>query len=123
MSDIGKGFLHMKIMTVIGIVIIIIGIYMIFASLKMKTSGKIQGILLADEERNHCSNESAFITYIYWREMLVGIAMIILGVSEIAKDWMKKTGLFTYIGIVIGMLALLWFFYSLKKARELYIQN
>ena len=27
-----------------------------------------------------------------------------------------------YIGVIVGIVALLWFFYSLKKARELFLQ-
>ena len=111
----------MKVMAIFGAVIIMIGIYMIFAGLKMKKKYEIGTMIHAEEEVKKCKNKEGFISYIYWREIVAGVAMILLGAVEIANDLLEDAGWIPYVGIVIGIVALFWLFYSLKNAREQYI--
>ena len=109
-------------MTIFGAVIILIGIYMIFAGFSMKKKHEIGTMILAEEEVKKCKDKEGFIAYMYWREIIVGGATILLGGAEIASDLLEDSGIIPYIGVIVGIAALLWFFYSLKKARDLYIQ-
>lgn len=113
----------MKVMAIFGAVIILTGIYMIFAGLKMKRKNEIGTMILAEEEVKKCKDKEGFIAYMYWREIVVGAVVILLGAAEAAKDLTEGAGMLPYIGVITGIAALLWFFYSLKKARELFLQE
>ena len=91
----------MKVMAIFGAAMLLVGVYLIFAGFFMKRKNEIGTIILAEEEVKKCTDKKGFIAFMYWREILVGGA---------------------YIGVIVGIVALLWFFYSLKKARELFLQ-
>ena len=112
----------MKVMAIFGAAMILVGVYMIFAGLSMKKKNKIGTMILAEEEVKKCTDKKGFIAFMYWREILVGGAIILLGLAEIANDLIEDVGSIPYIGVIVGIVALLWFFYSLKKARELFLQ-
>lgn len=112
----------MKVMAIFGTAILLVGVYMIVAGYHMKKNKEIGTVILALEERKKCKDENGFISYIYWREIVVGVAVILLGIAEIANDLLDEAGILPYIGVVIGIIALLWFFYSIKRARELFLQ-
>lgn len=116
------GFIDMKVLAIFGAAMLLVGVYMIFAGLSMKRKNEIGTMILAEEEVKKCRDKKGFIAFMYWREMIVGGAIILLGVAEIANDLLENAGIVPYIGVIVGITALLWFFYSLKKARELFLQ-
>ena len=112
----------MKVMAIFGAAMLLVGVYLIFAGFFMKRKNEIGTIILAEEEVKKCTDKKGFIAFMYWREILVGGAIILLGLAEIANDLFEDVGSIPYIGVIAGIVALLWFFYSLKKARELFLQ-
>ena len=58
----------MKVMVVFDAVILLFGIYMVVSSLQMKKSGRINAMVIAEEEMKKCKDTAGFIAFIYWRE-------------------------------------------------------
>ena len=57
----------MKVMLVFDAVILLFGIYMVISSLQMKKSGRINAMVIAEEEMKKCKDTAGFIAFIYWR--------------------------------------------------------
>ena len=62
----------MKVMLVFDAVILLFGIYMVISSLQMKKSGRINAMVIAEEEMKKCKDTAGFIAFIYWREAVFG---------------------------------------------------
>ena len=75
----------MKVMAIFGAAMLLVGVYLIFAGFFMKRKNEIGTIILAEEEVKKCTDKKGFIAFMYWREILVGGAIILLGLAEIAN--------------------------------------
>ena len=62
----------MKVMLVFDAVILLFGIYMVISSLQMKKSGRINAMVIAEEEMKKCKDTAGFIAFIYWRNRGTG---------------------------------------------------
>ena len=53
----------MKVMVVFDAVILLFGIYMVVSSLQMKKSGRINAMVIAEEEMKKCKDTAGFIAF------------------------------------------------------------
>ena len=67
-------------MLVFDAVVALFGAYMIGSALHMKKSGRINSMVLAQEELKKVKDTKGFIEFLYWREMLFGALVLIVGV-------------------------------------------
>ena len=108
----------MDVMMIFDVLMIGIGIYMIAAGLQMKKENTISKILLAEEELIKCKNTKAFISYIYWREAIMGVALVLYGaIGLLDKFVFKIGGILEYIPIVLLLIVFFWFYNGLQTAR------
>ena len=54
-------------MLVFNVVVALFGAYMIWSALQMKKSGKINSMVLAQEELKKVKDTKGFIEFLYWR--------------------------------------------------------
>ena len=59
----------MDVMLVFDAVVALFGAYMIGSALHMKKSGRINSMVLAQEELKKVKDTKGFIEFLYWREM------------------------------------------------------
>ena len=113
----------MNIMAVFDIVIIGFGIYMIVAGVKMKKTGEISSMVLAEEELKKCKDKDGFINYIYWKEAIFGAVMAVTGILGLVNELVKSLGKFNYVEVVLFLAVFLWFWRELGAAREKYLSK
>ena len=101
----------MDVMLVFNVVVALFGAYMIWSALQMKKSGKINSMVLAQEELKKVKDTKGFIEFLYWREMLFGALVLIVGVL----------GVLSILEVIIFLAAFIWFQNSLAKAREKFL--
>ena len=83
-------------MLVFNVVVALFGAYMIWSALQMKKSGKINSMVLAQEELKKVKDTKGFIEFLYWREMLFGALGLIVGVLGVLNEtvirihWRKR---------------------------------
>ena len=79
-------------MLVFDAVVALFGAYMIGSALHMKKSGRINSMVLAQEELKKVKDTKGFIEFLYWREMLFGALVLIVGVLGVLNetDWKSK---------------------------------
>jgi hypothetical protein len=111
----------MRVMVVFDAVILLFGIYMVVSSLQMKKSGRINAMVIAEEEMKKCKDTAGFIAFIYWREALFGGIVAIVGLVGIINELTNFLGKLTLAELVIFLGSFLWFQNSLKTAREKFL--
>ena len=104
---------------IIDIVIAVFGIYMIAAGLKMKKTGKISSIILAEEEMK----KQGFISFIYWKEALVGAALVIVGALGLVSRVIDLPRAVDFVEILVFLVVFLWFWRALGTARERFLSH
>lgn len=108
----------MDVMMIFDVVMIGIGIYMIVAGLQMKKENTISQILLAEEEIIKCKDTEGFISYIYWREVVMGAALVLYGaIGLLDKYIFEMGGILNYVPIVLLLIVFFWFYSGLQTAR------
>lgn len=112
----------MNVMIIFGAAIIFIGIYFIAQAAKMKKSNELTGnAILAEEDVRRCKDKTGFITYIYGREVITGIAVMVMGAALMIKELVSEAAIVSNIVIVAALVVVLWFFYSLSEARKRFL--
>lgn len=103
----------MDVMFLFDIVIMLLGIYMIFAALKMRKTGEISPVIITPEEIARCRDKSGFIAFMYWKEAVFGGILTVVGVLGVVNDKL--------IELLLFLAAFLWFQEELRKARAKFI--
>lgn len=111
----------MEVMLIFYVIMMGFGVYMIGAALKMKKTGEISSVVITEEEIAKCKNKQGFIEFIYWKEALFGIMIILVGALGIINDKVISLGVFNIVELVVFLAAFLWFQNSLCKAREQFL--
>ena len=93
----------------------------VVSSLQMKKSGRINAMVIAEEEMKKCKDTAGFIAFIYWREALFGGIVAIVGLVGIINELTNFLGKLTLAELVIFLGSFLWFQNSLKTAREKFL--
>ena len=62
-----------------------------------------------------------FIDFLYWREMLFGALVLIVGVLGVLNETVMPIGKASILEVIIFLAAFIWFQNSLAKAREKFL--
>ena len=111
----------MDVMLVFNVVVALFGAYMIWSALQMKKSGKINSMVLAQEELKKVKDTKGFIEFLYWREMLFGALVLIVGVLGVLNETVMPIGKASILEVIIFLAAFIWLQNSLAKAREKFL--
>ena len=112
----------MNTMLIFGAALVLVGIYLVGQAIKMKKTNEIAGnIVLTEEDVLKCKDKNGFIQYIYGREVLTGIAVIVIGITLVIKELVEVAKLFTNGIIFVALIIIVCFFYSLKEARSKFL--
>ena len=109
----------MDVMLVFDAVVALFGAYMIGSALHM--SGRINSMVLAQEELKKVKDTKGFIEFLYWREMLFGALVLIVGVLGVLNETVMPIGKASILEVIIFLAAFIWFQNSLAKAREKFL--
>lgn len=111
----------MDVMVLFDVVIMILGIYMIFAALKMHKTGEISPVIITPEEIARCRDKRGFIAFMYWKEAVFGGILTAVGVLGLVNDLVVSMGAYNVIELLLFLAAFLWFQEELRKARTKFI--
>ena len=111
----------MDVMLVFNVVVALFGAYMIWSALQMKKSGKINSMVLAQEELKKVKDTKGFIEFLYWREMLFGALVLIVVVLGVLNETVMPIGKASILEVIIFLAAFILFQNSLAKAREKFL--
>ena len=102
-------------------ILLAFGVYTFFSGMKMKRDGEISRILMVDSEAQKISDKKGFIDEI-WGKMMVFAGIITLyGACALIDDLVVPIPMMQVIGIIIFLIVLVWFLYSLMKTKKKYM--
>lgn len=110
-----------SVMLLFDIVVLIFGIYMIGAGLKMKKTGEISSAVITAEEIAKCRDKKGFIAFIYWKEAIFGGVVALVGVLGIVNEAIVSLGVLNIIEMIVFFATFIWFQIQLRTARKKYI--
>ena len=102
----------MDVMLVFDAVVALFGAYMIGSALHMKKSGRINSMVLAQEELKKVKDTKGFIEFLYWREMLFGALVLIVGVLGVLNETVMPIGKASILEVIIFLAAFIWFHFQ-----------
>ena len=111
----------MDVMLVFDAVVALFGAYMIGSALHMKKSGRINSMVLAQEELKKVKDTKGFIEFLYWREMLFGALVLIVGFLGVLNETVMPIGKASILEVIIFLAAFIWLQNSYAKAREKFL--
>ena len=111
----------MDVMLVFDAVVALFGAYMIGSALHMKKSGRINSMVLAQEELKKVKDTKGFIDFLYWREMLFGALVLIVGFLGVLNETVMPIGKASILEVIIFLAAFIRFQNTLAKAREKFL--
>ena len=74
-----------------------------------------------EEELKKVKDTKGFIEFLYWREMLFGALVLIVGVLGVLNETVMPIGKASILEVIIFLAAFIWFQNSLAKAREKFL--
>lgn len=110
----------MNMMLIFDVVIILLGLYMTVAALRMKKSGKISTVVLAQEEIKKCKDTQGFISFLYWKEAAFGGMTVLVGIFGLLDGQREVSGIPEFVRMLVFLAAFFWFQNELRKARSRY---
>ena len=109
------------IMIVVDIVIFAMGIYLSASALRMKHTGKIDSLILAQEEVKKCKKPQDFISFIAWKEAVFGGVLALIGLLSAIGEEVHFPGAVKYVFLGVFLVTFGWFYVNLKRAREQFL--
>lgn len=88
----------MNYFIIIDAVTLILGIYIIFVSLRMKKSGKIESTFVAEDEMKKIKDTAGYIAYIYPKSLVFGIVIFVISIVAIVSDCLQKNTVLVICG-------------------------
>ena len=110
----------MDIMTIFDLLLLVVGVYMVIASFRMKKTGVISTVLVTEEESGSCADKEGFIRDMYWREALLGAVMVLLGGLGFLNERVIAIAAWSVVEMLVFLSAFLWFQWGLNRARQRY---
>lgn len=117
-----EGTTSLDVMLIFDIVMIVLGIYMMAASLKMKRTKEIGTMILAEEDVQKCKDKAGFATFFYSYELVMGIAFLLCGAVRLAdKLLIKIGGALDVVPIIVLLIVACWFYKGLQDAKAKFL--
>jgi uncharacterized membrane protein YphA (DoxX/SURF4 family) len=107
----------------IDLIVFAFGVYILYSGITMKQTGEIKGGMLLPKgiEPRHCKDSAGYITFIYPRMILVGIASLICGAIGLMVDYLQLLPAAVYMVVMLLFLVLLiWYSVTSRKAIDQY---
>ena len=98
-----------NVMFLIDVVIVVVGIYFLYLSFKMKKTEKVESFIIAEEILKNCKDHKAFAEFLSVRQMIFSIIMIIAGTLMAIHEVVISFG-YAY-DVILGVLVISFMVY------------
>ena len=107
---------------IIDAVTLILGIYIVCVSVRMKKRGKIESTFVADEDMKKIKDKAGYIEYMYPKSLIFGGVIVAISIVAVISDFLKKIPYWSYIEMIVFVLIIIWFSNMLRNAREKFVK-
>lgn len=103
---------------VMAIIIIFLGVYLLYLSLKMNKTKTVERLFVAEEDMRRCRDEKAFAEYLSQNMKLFSIGLILIGVVLLIHETIFDLGLAVYLLVIAAMGLYVWFQQKVTEGRN-----
>lgn len=103
---------------VMAVIIIFLGVYLLYISMKMKKSKKVERLVIAEETMMRCKDEKAFAEFLAQKMTIFSIGLIIIGVILMLHETIFDLGYAVYLLVIAALGLFAWFQKNLTDGRN-----
>ncbi len=107
-------------MLIIDIVIVALGIYLFFLSLRMRKNKKVEKFIIAEELLRQCKAEEQLAEYLSLPLMIFSIIMMVGGALMVVHETLYDFGYWYYLVAGAVLVSFLLFYKKLMAAKDKY---
>lgn len=107
-------------MLMIDVVIVILGIYLLFLSVRMKKSKKVERFIIPEETLKQCKQEEELAKYLSVRMMAFSIVLSVGGALMVVHETLYNMGYGYYFIVAIITIAFCIFYKQLADGKAKY---
>ncbi|MCR5144063.1 MAG: hypothetical protein K6B67_01995 [Lachnospiraceae bacterium] len=113
--------MNINFMIVFNFILLFLGVYLLYAAVKMKKDEIIPRAFVAEEEMKSCTDEAGFARFLYPRTLVFSIASLLVGIEGVVNDMIVElNGHINIVMIIVFLAAWLYFSSALRKGRGEY---
>lgn len=105
-------------MLIMAIIIIFLGVYLLYLSLKMNKTKKVERLFVAEEDMLRCKDEKAFAEFMSQKMKLFSIGFILIGIVLLLHETVFNLGWAVYLLVIAAMALYAWFQKNLRDGRN-----
>ena len=109
-----------NVMFLIDLVIVVVGIYFLYLSLKMKKNQKVESFVIAEEVLKNCKDHKAFAEFLSIRQMIFSVIMIVAGVLMAVNEMVISLGYGYYVVVTVLAISFIIYYKQLTDGRMKY---
>ncbi len=103
---------------IVDIITVVLGIYLLYAAVRMKKTGRINSLIANGSEIKNCRNKEGFINAIYMPTLLFGMISFAFGIFVCAdKMLFHLNRVFKIGGVIVFFAGWLWFSRKLRIGK------
>lgn len=103
---------------IMALIIIFFGIYLLYLSLKMNKTKKVERLFVAEEDMMRCQDEKAYAEFLSQKMKLFSFGLILIGIVLFIHEAIFDLGWAIYTLVVAAMLLYAWFQKNLTDGRN-----
>lgn len=107
-------------MLIMYMIVTLLGVYLLYLSIKMKKSGKIERFIIPEEVIAKCKDEKKAAIVLSKALMLSSIVFIIGGIILTLNEFLFELGMWSYPVIAVVVLAFVYFYKILTDVKIKY---
>lgn len=106
----------------VGIVVLLCGLYSLYAAFQMKVKGVINTNLLLPKNMafKKCKDTEGYIKETFPALLIFAVATTLCGALDLLNTFVVAIDIFYYISLALFLLSFVWFMVKAKKTREKY---
>ena len=102
--------------SIVDIIILFSGLYIVYSVITMKTSGEINSVLLSkDMDIKKCRDLEGYKRYLFPRSLVMGLMTVVFGAAGLVNAFVVQLGAVYSALVVVLMVVMIWYFVDYRR--------
>ncbi len=110
----------MQMAVIIRIIMIIVGLYLIFDTVRMRKNGTLSKVFFNEKDIPNCKDVTGCINYLYGKSIIMSAIFVVLGLAGIYVEYFLNSKILSLVDFVLIFIWLIVYAVIFKKMRTLF---
>ena len=111
---------NINMILAIDIIVLLLGVYLLFLSIRMKTTRSINKFIIPEEDLKKCNQPEALAEYLSGRMLFFSVIIILCAATLVVDEVLIDIGIGTYFVAGILLIAYVLFYKQIGDAKVKY---